>query len=344
MRPALCSSHKKVLSSLLLKRDLSKSSAFRASEGLASKPASSSSRSKPHSDELYANPSSWVGLSSDKIFQLYEERVLKLGSKYTKCEEELRALLSTSKDTGVSAAEITKIYNLRSSSKNVAHADELIANKMSGISLFSDPSLIPFQYDEYSTTAQDLIEQHRRTRNYNRIAAYELPLLSKFRQEYKPSKPSNVLKVRYTNYIGEEHPSEKKVVIKANFDEFSKEMKLNEQQQHKLKLILGARYDLIRNEIHMSCEKFKYPTQNYKYLLVLLQKILKEVKEVKREGIEDYTDLPLDTRIYARKLKHLAKKQKINAFPEEWLRPQDAPVQKNDLNSILESLKQRDQK
>lgn len=291
------------------------------------------------STELYLHPREWRNLPSAKIFELYQQRVLKLGPNYTKSEDELNALLSTADDTGVSKTEIRQIYNLRDSESS----EELIAGKLGGFNPLAEGELETYQYDEYSSNAQELIEQHRISREYNRIAAYELPLLAKYRSEYVPQK-NKPLTVRYTNYVGESHPAEKKVTITADFDEFVKEAKLNDVEQHKLKLLLGKRYNPIKNQIHMSLERFKYPTQNFKYLLVICEKLINEAKTV-RKGDEDFSDLPLDTRLYKRKMELQKKKQKINAFPEEWLRPQDAPIKKNVveeaiLNDLTESFRQ----
>ncbi|GMM36416.1 mitochondrial 37S ribosomal protein [Saccharomycopsis crataegensis] len=288
--------------------------------------------------DLYLHPEQWMGLPAPKIFELYQQRVVRLGSDYQKSEAELSALLSTSKTTGVSTSDIRRIYSI----KNEPGSEDLIAGRLGGFTPFKDDGNLPtYQYDEYTSSAQDLIDQHRTSRKYNRIAAYELPLLTKYRSEFVPPSKDKTLTVRYTNYIGESHPADKKVVVKANFDDFTTDLKLSDKEKHKLKLILGKRYNPIKNQIHLSVEKFKYPTQNFKYSLVLLENLLKEVK-TERKGEEDYSDLPLDTRLYERKMRIKKKIEKINAFPEDWLRPQDAPVKKNSIEqTILEQLGQK---
>lgn len=296
--------------------------------------SSCAARFNVSADQLYLHPKEWKNLPSEQIFKLYEKRVLTLGKHYTKNQDELNALLSTAGDTGASPVNIRKVYNIESNFSS----QELIAGKLEAYDPLEEPDLDANNYDEYSSKAQDLVDQHRTSREYNRIAAYELPLLAKYRQEYVPPTKSQVLKVRYTKYLGESHPAEKKVVIKAKFEEFAREAGLNEIEQHKLKLLLAKRYNPITNEIHLSLERFKYPTQNLKSLLTILDSLIKEAKTV-RKGDEDYSTLPLDTRAYKRKLEFKLKRDKINAFPKEWARPQDAPVKKNDIvGKILNEL------
>lgn len=277
-------------------------------------------------NKLHEHPEQWIGRPAAQIFELYQKRVHELGPKYQKSDIELNALLSTAKETGVPEHEIRRVYGL----KGPVGQEDMVAGRLSGFNPLEDGALTKYEYDEYTTTAQDSIEQHREYRAYNRIAAYELPLLAKFRKEFVPPKPDQVLQVRYTSYLGEDHPAERKVVVKSNFEAFAKSEGLLKPQKHKLKLLLGKRYNQIEQTIHMSCEKFQYPAQNLKYLLVKLQQLVAESKSG-----EDFSDVPLDTRLYERRLKALQKEKKAKAFPKLWLRPQDAPQSLNKVEDQL---------
>ncbi|EDO16405.1 hypothetical protein Kpol_1030p13 [Vanderwaltozyma polyspora DSM 70294] len=267
---------------------------------------------------LYTEPAKWKGLPAETIFSLYKERMVKLGSEYKPCKEELDALISTSEHTGVSPGNI----------KNLYYKGEQAAIDINGGEGNSDEVIQPFEYDELPSPAQDLVDQHREQRFYNRLAAYELPLLAQFRQEYKPpSKKQFPVTYRYTTYIGEEHPAEKKVVLRVN----SSSLGLNSKQLHKFRLLAKTRYDHITDVFKMSTERFPEASQNARYLNDVLQKLLKEAKDISKD---DFSDVPLDTRHTTAKM--LRKKKHNYKFPEEWNRPEDAPQKTINLAHIFQ--------
>lgn len=265
---------------------------------------------------LYLEPRKWKGLKSEQIFQLYKERMVKLGSAYKQSPEELEALLSTSQDSGVSPTNIRKLY----------YNGEQGAIDISGGKMKESYDALPFQYDELPSPAQDLVEQHREQRFYNRLAAYELPLLARFRQEYeKVPEKTHPVSYRFTTYIGEEHPNSRKVVLQVK----SKNLGLDSKQLHKFQILAKTRYDHVTDIFKMSSDKFPESFQNAHYLNNVFQKLVAEAKDVEKE---DFCDIPLDTRHIT--AKNLRKKKHNYQFPDEWKRPQDAP--KETLNIVKE--------
>lgn len=269
---------------------------------------------------LYLEPAKWKGLKAEKIFHLFKERVAKLGSRYKPCEDELEALLSTSEETGVLKRDIRKIY----------YNGEKGAVDISGGSLKDTYSPTPFMFDELPSQAQDLVAQHREQRFYNRLAAYELPLLVQYRQEYKrPSRQTHPVEYRFTTYIGEEHPNSRKVVFKVKVSDLG----LDGKQKHKLCLLAKTRYDSTTDIFKMSSDRYAEASQNSRYLNDVFQRLLNE----SRDMTDDLSDIPLDTRhIQARQLR---KKQRKYQFPEEWRRPEDAPKPKfNFVENLIQNL------
>ena len=83
-----------------------------------------------------------------------------------------------------------------------------------------------------------------------------------------------MLRFRYTTYMGEHHPAEKKIVV-----EFCPEdLPLTEAQQLKLKKLAGARYNGATGIVKMSCEMFEEPAQNKRYLLDLVKKLVQAAR------------------------------------------------------------------
>ncbi|CCF56900.1 hypothetical protein KAFR_0B06040 [Kazachstania africana CBS 2517] len=261
--------------------------------------------------DLYMNPSKWKNVPPQKIIDLYWERKTKLGTTYERCEEELDALISTSDYTGVSKDDIKKLYNGDIDEfQNIIGRDAL------------KYGLRPFQFDELPSPAMDMVHDQREQRFYNRLAAYELPLLVQYRQPYKPiNEQTHPVVYRYTTYAGEEHPNSKKVSITLK----TRNLGLNDRELHKFRLLARTRYDHETDTFKMSSENFPEAAQNAKYLNDILQRLLKEAKDM----TDDFSDVPLDTRHTV--AKNLRKKSHKYEFPEKWKRPEDAPPRERNL-------------
>ncbi|SCU81851.1 LADA_0C01442g1_1 [Lachancea dasiensis] len=288
-------------------------SAVSCRNAVASKPAQASTIAA----DLYLDPSKWKALQPEEIFRLYRERVVKLGSQYKPCKEELDALLSTAEHTGVAPRSITAMY----------YGGEQAAYDLKGLNMEDNFKPRPFMFDDLPSQAQDLVQQHREQRFYNRLAAYELPTLVQYRQEYqRPSPKASPVTYKYTTYIGEEHPNARKVVLSLK----TKDLGLSEKEVHKFRLLAQTRYDHLTDIFKMSCDKFPEPAQNARFLSDTLKALFNAAKDTK----DDFADVPLDTRHTI--AKNLRKKKRDFEFPESWKRPQDAPKELVNMTELIQ--------
>ncbi|OTA96425.1 hypothetical protein M434DRAFT_118615 [Hypoxylon sp. CO27-5] len=172
-----------------------------------------------------------------------------------------------------------------------------------------DPDLITderdedeFDEDDIMSMAHGKLEEFREYREYARIAAWEMPLLSKLARPFEPPTAQEPLRFRYTSYMGEFHPAENKVVV-----EFSpRDLPLDEAQQLKLKKLLGPRYNPETEVAKISCEQFEHQAQNKRYLGDLVESLIAQAKDPS----DMFEDIPLDTRHHTFKVKP--------KFPREW--------------------------
>lgn len=119
---------------------------------------------------------------------------------------------------------------------------------------------------------------------------------------FTPPTDKQVLRWRYTSYMGEFHPAEKKVVVQFAPDDLG----LTPQQASKLKKLAGTRYNPETEIIKMSSESFEHQAQNKAYLSNLVDDLIAAAKD----PADTFEDIPLDTRHHK-----TAKKPK---FPKHW--------------------------
>lgn len=132
------------------------------------------------------------------------------------------------------------------------------------------------EFDENDMTdiGHAKLEEHREQRAYARTAIWEMPLLSQFAKPFKPPGMTMPLRFRYTSYMGEFHPAEKKVVVEFCANDFG----LTKIQEEKLKKLVGPRYNPETEIIRMSCEMFEHQAQNKRYLGDTVQQLVAEAK------------------------------------------------------------------
>lgn len=269
---------------------------------------------------LYLTPSKWLGLPPDQILDLHKQRKYHLGTNYRKNDDECKALMSTSEASRFTPQQIQRIY----------YQGEKAFSELVNHPLNSPNFGKPNTFDEYPLIARMKVRAHRERREYNRIAAYEMPHLVKYRQDY--TKPKNKpITLKYTSILGEEElPINQKVVLTVK----SEHLGLSSKELHKLRLLAGTRYDYRTDEIKMSTERFPESLQNTRYLLDTLKKLIKEAKD----QFDSFEDIPLDKRhIFAKERKRKNKKHQLRdlKFPEEWKRPEDAPKKEKTLVGYL---------
>lgn len=168
--------------------------------------------------------------------------------------------------------------------------------------LMEETSDTEFDEDDIMSMAHAKFEEFREYREYARIAAWQMPLLSKLATPFEAPTAREPLRFRYTTYMGEFHPAEKKVVV-----EFSpRDLPLDKAQQQKLRKLLGPRLNPETDIAKMSCEQFEHQAQNKRYLGDLVVKLVAQAKD----PTDMFEDVPLDTRHHTFKVKP--------KFPKEW--------------------------
>ncbi|PYH46780.1 mitochondrial 37S ribosomal protein mS35 [Aspergillus saccharolyticus JOP 1030-1] len=162
-----------------------------------------------------------------------------------------------------------------------------------------------FNDDDITSMAYAELEEHREIREYARIAAWDMPSLSKLAKPFTLPPETHILRFRYTTYMGEEHPAQHKVVVELASRDLTPKYLTEAQRQTFLKLV-GVRYNPQTDIVRMSCEKFQYRAQNKRYLGDVIQALIKEAKEG-----DSFADIPLD-------LRHHKPKNHLR-FPDEWV-------------------------
>ncbi|KAJ5769996.1 uncharacterized protein N7511_002047 [Penicillium nucicola] len=158
--------------------------------------------------------------------------------------------------------------------------------------------------DEITSMAYTELELHREMREYARITAWDMPMLSKLAKPFSLPPSNHILRFRYTTYMGEQHPAEPKVVMELASQDLTPKYLTEAQRQTFLKLA-GTRYNPQTDIVRMSSEKYVSRAQNKRYLADLVNSLIKEAKEG-----DAFTDIPLD-------LRHHKPKVRLQ-FPESW--------------------------
>ncbi len=83
------------------------------------------------------------------------------------------------------------------------------------------------------------------------------------------------LRFRYTTYMGEQHPAEKKVVLEFSPTDMPG---LTKVQAEKLRKLVGVRYNPEKDVVKISCEMFETQAQNKRYLGDIVESLLGEAK------------------------------------------------------------------
>ncbi|KAL2759063.1 hypothetical protein ACRALDRAFT_1080632 [Sodiomyces alcalophilus JCM 7366] len=172
-----------------------------------------------------------------------------------------------------------------------------------------------FDENDITSMAHGKLDEIREHRHYARVAVWEMPLLAKLAKPFEPPTSDQVLRFRYTTYMGEFHPAEKKVVVQFS----PSDLDLTPTQRDKLRKLAGPRLNPEKDIVKMSCESFDHAAQNKRYLTELVGKLIATAKDPS----DTFEDIPLDTRHH--------KVQKKPKFPKEW---RMTPERKQELAAV----------
>ncbi|KAF2258035.1 hypothetical protein CC78DRAFT_538107, partial [Lojkania enalia] len=160
-----------------------------------------------------------------------------------------------------------------------------------------------FYGDDLTSAGHGELERHRELREYARLAAWELPLLSQFARPFELPTKTTPFRFRYTSYLGESHPAANKVVVQFSPSDLS----LTHLQKNKLIKLAGPRYNPSLDVVKLSCEIYDTLPQNKRFLGETIKELIEEAKDES----DSFEDVPFDFRHYKRKIRH--------EFPKEWI-------------------------
>lgn len=273
---------------------------------------SSSSVNKP---ELFLNPHAWQGLPADQIFQLHQIRKKYLGDAYNPTNEERTAILSTITSLTANKPALDYAFEIENFKERIMNntpmKDRGKPQKLSNMFVINTGA-----------------EPHhaRRIENLHRVSAFEMPLLTKYRQPYTPKpKTQAPIKLTYNSDFSDDisNKHNRKVTLHVEL----KDLELTKEQEHKFKVLAGRRFHYGADSFQLKCERFPQAAQNVSWLVDTFNKLLAESKDLSKEA---FADIPLDKR----HMKTWTTKPKP-VFPEEWKRPQDAPTKRHEIISQL---------
>ncbi|RAR00913.1 mitochondrial ribosomal small subunit component protein [Stemphylium lycopersici] len=161
--------------------------------------------------------------------------------------------------------------------------------------------------DDLTSHGHGELQQHRELREYARLIAWELPLLSHLAQPFTPPTAATPFRFRYTSYLGESHPASNKVVVEFSPSDLTQTTHaLSPAQVTKLIKLSGPRYNPSTNIVKLSCEQFDTQSQNKRFLGDTIAALIAEAKD----GKDKFEDVPFDFRHHTPKKRH--------EFPKEW--------------------------
>lgn len=191
----------------------------------------------------------------------------------------------------------SEVYNAPEDNGQLSGVRYDFEEKKEDISRIDESSMSALAYRE--------LEQHRELREMVRLAAWEMPLLAQYSKPFEPPKQEQILKWRYTTYMGETHPAERKVAVEF---EPARIADLSEQQLHKLLKLAGPRYNPATKAIKMSSDAFETQAQNKRQLADTINALIAEAKDPNADSFED---IPLDLRHH--------KPRPSYKFPDAWI-------------------------
>lgn len=279
--------------------------------------ASTSSVTQPR--PLYLDPHKWIGLPADRVFELHNLRVTNLGEKYVPNNDERRAILSTISSLKGGVPKLEYGYEIDNFKERIMNNTPLnlrgLPPKLSNKRVF----------DKGGSPHKERLKHQT-----NRLAAFEMPLLAKYRQPYTPAEPSNspIQLTFQTDFTDSPNEFNSKVTLTVEL----KNLNLQEDQAKKFILLCDKKFDHSKQTMSFSSSRFPESTQNARWLVETFNTLLKESKDLTKNG---FKDIPIN--------KRQRKQDKVKCeFPEGWKRPQDAPVQRHQIvQSYIQSYKEK---
>lgn len=267
---------------------------------------------------LYLDPHKWIGLPADRVFELHNLRVTNLGEKYVPNNVERRAILSTIASLLGGKPKLEYGYEIDNFKERIMNNTPL---KHKGL----PPKLSNWRVFDKGETSH----QMRLRVQSQRIAAFEMPLLAKYRQPYRPAdRLKSPLQLTFQTDFSDtpnEYNAKVKLTVKLE------DLQLDQRAAKRFILLSDKKFNHHTGIMTFSCARFPESAQNARWLVETFNTLLRECKNPKN----DFSDIPVNT------CQRKAPKP-TTEFPESWKKPEDAPVQRHQIvQSYIQSYKER---
>lgn len=263
---------------------------------------------------LYLNPHAWENLPADRIFELHNLRKDALKENYNPNDEERRAILSTFQDLSKVKPTLDYVYEIDN------FKERFMNNTPARLR-----GLPPKRSNVNVVPSTKTLHDERRKDHLNRVMAFEMPLLAKYRQPYTPktNKETPIKLTYHSDFSNSSNNSNRKVTLTVEL----KDLQLNEKQQKKFIILAGNKINHDTNILKFSVDESEQPTQNARIIVGRFNKLMEAAKDL----TDDFADIPIDIR-------STISKKKVPVFPKEWKKPQDAPVASHNITRKLVDL------
>lgn len=271
----------------------------------------------PASTPLFLNPHAWKGLPADQVFELHQIRKEYMGDAYNSTDDERTAILSTISSLSKDKPPLDYAFEIENFKERLMNNTPMQER--------GKPQKLSAQF---VINSGEVPHQRRRIENLTRTAAYEIPLLAKYRQPYTPRPRTEApLKLTYNSDFSNDtsNPNNRKVTLTVAL----KDLQLDAKQEHKFKILAADKFNYKTNTFRLKGERYPEAAQNVNWLVETFSKLLTEAKDLSKE---DFSDIPL-SKSHMKRLSNKSTPQ----FPDHWKRPEDAPTKRHEIVKKLVS-------
>lgn len=187
----------------------------------------------------------------------------------------------------------------------------------------------------YSPAALEQFEKIRSDRHYFRIKAHELPLLVEKRVPYEHRTDEEYpLKFTFSNALNDKTSQ---MNASCKVEVAVKNLKLNEDIKHVVRLLAGEHYNIKTDTITISSGLFNTGVQNASYLKDKVQTLVQAAKD----NLNEFKDIPLDAKQPEEIKTKTTIKDELSSlnknFPKEWANPADHVEKRIDPRPLMKS-------
>lgn len=278
------------------------------------------------------NPSTWANLNAAQVLDMYFQAC---HMKYLdpslpvqkhleyRDEKELEQLQRIAPQIGFDTNYLTTLY------ENGVLSEALTEVINESLTDFRDEKHV------YSDEALERFEKIRSDRHYFRIKAHELPLLVEKRVAYEHRSDEDYpIKFKFSNALNDK-TSKMNASCEVQF--MVKNLKLDEDVKHVVRLLAGENYNIKKDVVTISCGLFNTGVQNASYLKEKVQLLVQSAKD----NLAEFKDIPLDAKEVEEETRDKTKiEEKLSLeknFPKEWAQPEHHVEKRLDPRPLLKT-------